>query len=50
MDPAAARRLCDATADRLGLPCTDPVAFDVEPIIDRLLCHEPSARSTIASH
>ena len=50
MDPAAARRLCDATADRLALPCTDPVAFDVEPIIDRLLCHEPSARSTIASH
>jgi uncharacterized NAD-dependent epimerase/dehydratase family protein len=50
MDPAAGRRLCDATADRLGLPCTDPVAFDVEPIVDRLLCPEPSARSTIASH
>jgi uncharacterized NAD-dependent epimerase/dehydratase family protein len=44
-----ARRLCDRTADALGLPCTDPVAFGVDPIIDELLCLEPSTRSTIAS-
>ena len=44
-----ARRLCDRTADSLGLPCTDPVAFGVDPIIDELLCLEPSTRSTIAS-
>jgi uncharacterized NAD-dependent epimerase/dehydratase family protein len=49
MDVMAARRLCDATADALGLPCTDPVAFDVDPIIDQL-CPAPSALSTIASH
>ena len=44
-----AGRLCDRTADSLGLPCTDPVAFGVDPILDELLCHEPSTRSTIAS-
>ncbi|HZF96472.1 MAG TPA: N-acetyltransferase DgcN [Allosphingosinicella sp.] len=49
MEPDAARRLCGETAARLGLPCTDPHAFGVEPIIDRILCHEPSARSTTAS-
>ena len=49
MDPAAARRLCDATEDRMGLPCTDPIAFGVEPIIDRLLCLESSKRDTFAS-
>jgi len=49
LEPAEARRLCDRTAEALGLPCTDPVAFGVDPIIDELLCHEPSTRSTIAS-
>jgi hypothetical protein len=44
-----ARRLCDLTADELGLPTTDPIAFGVEPIIDDLLCLAPSAPSTIAS-
>lgn len=48
LDRGAARRLCAETEDRLGLPCTDPVAFGVEPIIDQLLCSEPSTRSTIA--
>jgi uncharacterized NAD-dependent epimerase/dehydratase family protein len=37
MDREGALRLCDETGDRLGLPCTDPIAFGVEPIIDRLL-------------
>ena len=49
LDPDEARRLCGRTAERLGLPCTDPVAFGVEPIIDELLCLEPSTRSTTAS-
>jgi uncharacterized NAD-dependent epimerase/dehydratase family protein len=42
-------RLCGRTGDQLGLPCTDPFRFGVEPIIDELLCLEPSTRSTIAS-
>jgi uncharacterized NAD-dependent epimerase/dehydratase family protein len=48
VEPDAVRRLCASTADRLGLPCTDPVAFGVDPIIDQL-CSAPSTRSTIAS-
>jgi D-glutamate N-acetyltransferase len=48
MEPEAARRLCKVTADRLGLPCTDPIAFGVEPIVD-LLCPASSTHSTIAS-
>ena len=44
-----ARELCRITAATLGLPCTDPIAFGVEDIIDELLCLEPSARSTTAS-
>lgn len=49
MEREAARRLCTLAGETLGLPCTDPIAFGVEPIIDRLLCPEPSTRSTIAS-
>ena len=49
LDGEAARHLCAGIEDQLNLPCTDPVAFGVEPIIDRLLCLEPSTRSTIAS-
>ncbi|AJP73058.1 N-acetyltransferase DgcN [Sphingomonas hengshuiensis] len=49
-DAAEARALCARTEDRLGLPCTDPIAFGVDPILDELLCLESSARSTIASH
>ncbi|HEX9964878.1 MAG TPA: N-acetyltransferase DgcN [Allosphingosinicella sp.] len=44
-----ARRLCDLTADRIGLPCTDPIAFGVDPILDELLCLAPSTPDTIAS-
>ena len=36
----AARRLFEATEDKLGLPCTDPVAFGVDPILDKL-CPAP---------
>ena len=49
MDREAALRLCSVTGEKMGLPCTDPVAFGVEPILDELLCEEPSARSTTAS-
>jgi len=36
MEGEEARRLCAATEEEVGLPCTDPVAFGVEPILDRL--------------
>jgi uncharacterized NAD-dependent epimerase/dehydratase family protein len=49
MEEDAARRLCAVTAAQLDLPCTDPHRFGVEPILDHLLCLEPSAPSTIAS-
>ena len=49
MDRDAALALCMRMEDQLGLPCTDPIAFGVETIIDRLLCLESSTRSTIAS-
>jgi uncharacterized NAD-dependent epimerase/dehydratase family protein len=42
---AEAGRLCAETADALGLPCTDPFAMGVDPIIDRInACFEPSPR------
>ena len=50
MDPAEARALSARIEDRHGLPCTDPIAFGVDAILDELLCPAPSARSTIASH
>ena len=49
MEREAALRLCARTEDELGLPCTDPIAFGVEPIIDQILCSAPSASSTTAS-
>ncbi|HET7709464.1 MAG TPA: N-acetyltransferase DgcN [Sphingomicrobium sp.] len=44
-----ARALCARTESQFGLPCTDPLAFGVDSIVDRLLCNEPSASATIAS-
>ena len=49
METADAQRLCRRTEDQLGLPCTDPVAFGVETLIDELLCPAPSERSISAS-
>jgi len=49
MEREAALRLCSVTQEKMGLPCTDPVRFGVEPILDRLSCAEPLTRSTIAS-
>lgn len=49
MDAAEARRLCERTQDLLGLPCTDPMTFGVEAILDELLCTAASTRDTIVS-
>lgn len=48
MDAAEAKRLCRKTEDELGLPCTDPIAFGVERIVDELLCPAPSEHSASA--
>ncbi len=50
LDRAAAERLCAETADALGLPCTDPFAMGVDPIIDRITaCFAPSPHDTTVS-
>jgi uncharacterized NAD-dependent epimerase/dehydratase family protein len=49
MERKAGLRLCAVTEEKMGLPCTDPIAFGVEAIIDRLLCPVPSKHSTTAS-
>lgn len=49
MDTEAAQRLCRSTEDLLGLPCTDPIAFGVETLVDELLCPAPSEHSISAS-
>lgn len=50
MDDAAARRLCDETANRLALPCTDPYRYGADLIADWMLrCFAPSTSSTTAS-
>ncbi len=49
MDPETAQRLCAVIETQLGLPCTDPIRFGVESILDQLLCPESSALNTIAS-
>ena len=49
MHPSAAQRLCRETEGLLGLPCTDPIAFGVETLVDELLCPVSSERSISAS-
>lgn len=49
LDRGEAERACARAADLTGLPCTDPFAFGVDPIIEELLCPEPFTRSTTAS-
>lgn len=49
LDASAARAICERTEDLLGLPCTDPIAFGVGPIVDDLLCTAFSAHGTTAS-
>lgn len=47
---AEAERLCAETADALGLPCTDPFALGVEPIIDWMdQCFEISTHTASLS-
>lgn len=49
MDEEAARRLCGEIAAAHGLPCTDPMRFGVDGILDELLCIERSTPATTAS-
>lgn len=50
LDRAEAERLCAETADTFGLPCTDPFAMGVAPIIDWMQqCFDLSAPATILS-
>lgn len=49
MDAEAALRLCRETESRLGLPCTDPIRFGVDPLLDNLLCVETSTPDTTVS-
>ncbi|HEX8484013.1 N-acetyltransferase DgcN [Sphingomonas sp.] len=37
MEEGAAHALCDATAEEHALPCTDPMRFGLDAIVDRLL-------------
>ncbi|HET9428080.1 MAG TPA: N-acetyltransferase DgcN [Allosphingosinicella sp.] len=49
MDPETSQRLCSVIEAQMGIPCTDPVRFGVESVIDQILCFAPSDLSTIAS-
>ena len=49
MDAETAQRLCSVIEVQMGLPCTDPVRFGVESIIDQILCPAPSTLSTNVS-
>ena len=50
MDRAEAEKLCADISARTGLPCTDPVAFGVGPIVDRIVeCFAPAASSPAIS-
>ena len=49
MDPETAKRLCAVIEAQMGVPCTDPMRFGVEAIIDKILCPAVSAPNTIAS-
>jgi uncharacterized NAD-dependent epimerase/dehydratase family protein len=50
LDEAAARRLCEETSARLGLPTTDPYRFGADTIVDWTLeCFAPSTHATTAT-
>lgn len=51
MPRADADRLCADTAQRYGLPCTDPFAMGVDALLDRIVqCPAPSrSRSTVST-
>lgn len=48
MAAADAQRLCRSIEKQLGLPCTDPIAFGVEKVVDEL-CPARSERSISVS-
>lgn len=50
MELEEARKLCAEIEAEIGLPCTDPIALGVDPILDNLLCTAPSAPSTTVSN
>jgi uncharacterized NAD-dependent epimerase/dehydratase family protein len=37
LERAQALRVCEETADRFGLPCQDPIAMGVAPLVDHLI-------------
>lgn len=45
LTPEEGRRLCAETANRTGLPCTDPVAFGVDPIVEEIMRWDDSSPS-----
>jgi uncharacterized NAD-dependent epimerase/dehydratase family protein len=49
LDAGEAQALCRRIEAELDLPCTDPMAFGVQAIIDELLCIAPLQPATIAS-
>lgn len=49
LDEPAARRMCDELALAFDLPCTDPMRFGVDAIMEELLCPDSSKPATIAS-
>jgi uncharacterized NAD-dependent epimerase/dehydratase family protein len=50
LDEDAALALCADTAARLNLPCSDPVRFGVDPIVEELeRCFAPSSHVTTVS-
>lgn len=50
MPRGEAESLCAATSDALGLPCTDPFALGVEPILDWIdKCFAPSPHAATLS-
>lgn len=49
LDDEEAAQLCEETGIAHGLPCTDPVRYGVEEILEELLCPEPLLRVTNVS-
>ncbi len=50
LEPVETRRLCDSTENLIGLPCSDPVKYGVDAIIEELTCNQGSKPVTTAVH
>jgi uncharacterized NAD-dependent epimerase/dehydratase family protein len=46
LERSQALRLCQETADALGLPCQDPIAMSAAPFVDRLIECVPDSSPT----